>query len=235
LRQRLKILFIQPESAYHSHMKIIGIPDVVRGLIFDVDLTLYENHTYYNLLSTLLIRRLASHLGQSEEQTEAEIGRIREAYAREHEGRGLSLGNVFLRLGIPIAESARWRAELFEPEKHLQPDPRLVETLFRLAPLYRLGVVTNNARETGLRTLRALGVEHYFECVIGLDTSGESKPAIRPFEMACNALGLPLQECISIGDRLEVDIECPVAHGMGGILVEGINDVYHLPDVLNSP
>jgi ribonucleotide monophosphatase NagD (HAD superfamily) len=41
-----------------------------------------------------------------------------------------------------------------------------------------------------------------------------------------------LHEMISIGDRLAVDIELPVAHGMGGILVEGVNDVYLLPEVL---
>jgi ribonucleotide monophosphatase NagD (HAD superfamily) len=43
---------------------------------------------------------------------------------------------------------------------------------------------------------------------------------------------VPLNEMISIGDRMAVDIELPVAYGMSGILVDGVNDVYRLPEVL---
>jgi hypothetical protein len=38
--------------------------------------------------------------------------------------------------------------------------------------------------------------------------------------------------CISIGDRYDVDIEVPLAMGMGGILVEGAAEVAKLPGFL---
>ena len=53
-----------------------------------------------------------------------------------------------------------------------------------------------------------------------------------PFQMVSAQHGVPLTEIVSIGDRMAVDIELPVHHGMGGILVEGVNDVYRLPHVL---
>ncbi|MFZ4617547.1 MAG: HAD hydrolase-like protein [Rectinemataceae bacterium] len=43
-------------------------------------------------------------------------------------------------------------------------------------------------------------------------------------------LGLDASSCISIGDRMDVDIEPALALGAGGILVEGVLEVYKLAD-----
>ena len=71
-----------------------------------------------------------------------------------------------------------------------------------------------------------------FDPVLGLDRFGEPKPTIVPFQMVSAYHRVPLTEMVSIGDRMSVDIETPVQHGMGGILVEGVHDVYRLPTVL---
>ena len=47
--------------------------------------------------------------------------------------------------------------------------------------------------------------------------------------LAAASLGLAAPEIISVGDRYEVDIEPALVLGMGGILVDGVEDVYRLP------
>jgi phosphoglycolate phosphatase/putative hydrolase of the HAD superfamily len=35
-----------------------------------------------------------------------------------------------------------------------------------------------------------------------------------------------------VGDRYDIDIDLPLKLGMGGILVDGVKDVYKLPGIL---
>ena len=92
--------------------------------------------------------------------------------------------------------------------------------------------VTNNPIGVGCKTLCALGVEGCIETVIGLDTFGKSKPAKEPFEEAARRTGAKIEECLSVGDRYDIDIALPLEMGMGGILVDGVSDVYELEKVL---
>jgi phosphoglycolate phosphatase/putative hydrolase of the HAD superfamily len=39
------------------------------------------------------------------------------------------------------------------------------------------------------------------------------------------------RQCVSVGDRYDIDIALPLKLGMGAILVNGVEDVYKLPDV----
>ncbi|MDR2111049.1 MAG: HAD hydrolase-like protein, partial [Spirochaetaceae bacterium] len=57
-------------------------------------------------------------------------------------------------------------------------------------------------------------------------------PHRAPFLRASEMLGFPPPACVSIGDRYEVDIEPPLELGMGGVLVDGVEDVYGLPRFL---
>ena len=46
--------------------------------------------------------------------------------------------------------------------------------------------------------------------------------------MALEKLGLEAKDCVSVGDRFNIDVELPLKMGMGGVLVEGVEDVYNL-------
>jgi hypothetical protein len=97
-------------------MKVVSMPSAVRGLVFDIDLTLYDNRNYADSHETLLIRRLSEELGKTETEMKKEVAALREAFARNHEGKRLSLGNTFLYFGISIDQSVQWREDLFMPE-----------------------------------------------------------------------------------------------------------------------
>ncbi len=213
-------------------MKIFSLPADIKALIFDLDSTLYTCPDYAEAQVKGQIQRLADKRGQSFVSTLEEIETNRNSWSASHEGKKLSLGNAFVHFGVSIAESIRWREELIHPRPYLKPDKRLIEALSALRVRFSLALVTNNPALVGRRTLSALGVEAFFQTVVGLDTCGVSKPHEAPFLKAAADLGVQASGCVSIGDRYDIDIALPLELGMGGILVDGVHDVYALTTTL---
>ncbi len=94
--------------------------------------------------------------------------------------------------------------------------------------------VTNNPVLPARKTLDALGISEFIPEIIGLDTCGVSKPNKKPFLLAAEKTGVPVCDCLAVGDRYDIDIALPLEMGMGGILVNGVEDVYTLPDILDT-
>ncbi len=59
-----------------------------------------------------------------------------------------------------------------------------------------------------------------------------AKPHKMPFEKFSESSFCPPETCVSIGDRYDIDLDIPLQMGMGGILVNGVEDVYCLPKLL---
>jgi phosphoglycolate phosphatase/putative hydrolase of the HAD superfamily len=199
-----------------------------------MDNTLYTHPVYAQHQEEVLVGRLAQEFQVSIEEAQGRVDAYRKGYAQEHGGHKPSLGNTFLALGISIQVSVEWRNELIQPERFLSNDEKLRGVLQELSRGFSLGVVTNNPVGIARRTLRVLGVEELFSAIIGLDTTLESKPSVLPFQAVCAQLSCEPPRCISIGDRYAVDIVPALELGMGGILVEAVEDVYRLPEVLGE-
>jgi putative hydrolase of the HAD superfamily len=101
----------------------------------------------------------------------------------------------FNELYARFAEAQAWR--VFDD---VQP------TLLNLkARGLRLGIVSN--WDERLRPLlRALDLDVYFETISVSCEVGESKPAARPFLVACAELGVKPGETLHVGDSLEMDV-----------------------------
>ena len=213
-------------------MKTWSLPEQPRGLLFDLDSTLYSHAAYARFQNDVLVRRLARERGEAESSVTELVKEVRDR-RRRATGAETSLGNIFLELGVPIETSGRWRQELIVPADWLEADPRLREALTLLGRRYSIALLTNNPRSVGEASLVALGVRDLFSQVLGLDDSYRSKPDPEPFRLSFSKLGLEACDCISIGDRLDVDIEPALALGAGGILVESVSEVHGLPDFLS--
>lgn len=214
-------------------MKTFSLPARVRGLIFDLDSTLYEHPDYARDQVEAQIALLARRWGRPLEALRQEIYQKEEEWARTHGGRRPSFGNLLKDVyDIPIPESVRLREEAIHPERWLEADPDLRQVLLRLRDSFGMVLLTNNPSSIGWRSLRALGVEDCFQTVVGLETTLKSKPNLETFQAALQALGLPPGEVVSVGDRYAVDIEPALALGMGGVLVEGLADTLALGEVL---
>lgn len=214
-------------------MNIYHLPKLVKAVIFDIDLTLYDNRQYYDSQKELFMNRLSQHFGVSHDEIIDKVKAIREDFSRLNKTGSLSLGQTVFKMGISLEENAKWRNELFKPEEFLEPDLKLVNTLEKLQNRFKLAAATNNSTNIALRTLKVLGVSEFFPIVIGVDISKESKPTLKPFSMISDKLNIPLNQIVSIGDRFTIDLELPLKNGMGGILIEQITDVYELPSILS--
>lgn len=212
-------------------MKVYRLPVSPKAILFDLDSTLYSSPEYAAFQSDVLVRELARVRGVEEAGIRGEIRAVRDRIARET-GKVTSLGNAMAELGVDIPTSVAWRERLIKPGDWLSRDGMLAEALSALAGRFLLAVVTNNPRSVGRETLRALEVEDSFRVVVGLDDTMVSKPAREPFELAARLLGLPAGDCVSVGDRYDVDLAVPLELGMGAILVDGVEDVYSLPPLL---
>jgi len=215
-------------------MKIFALPELIKpAIFFDMDQTLYTNDEYAQTQTDLPIARLAKLRGVTFEQMYGEIAEYRKNWASCHDGKFISLGNTFLSFGISIEENILWREELCRPEDYLTEDKQLRSVLQELASRFAFAVVTNNPVSVAVRTLSILGVHDLLHRrIVGLDTCCLSKPNREIFLKAAELCGASVDQCISIGDRFDIDIALPLELGMGGILVDGVEDVYKLPQVL---
>lgn len=214
-------------------MTVYRVPERLAAVLFDVDGTLYSHEGYARSQGELLVRELARVRGSSYGDAAAEVERARADYAAAHGGAATSLGNAMAALGVDLATSVAWRERLLEPRRYLAADGRLRSALSALrARGLVLEAVTNNPRSVGEATLDALGVADLFSRVVGLDDTMRSKPAREPYELAAALAGAAFADCLSVGDRYDVDLAVPLAMGMGGVLVDGVSDVYALPELL---
>jgi len=215
-------------------MKIYRLPDTIRALAFDMDLTLYTNDEYGRYQIDKLVEKLGQLRGLSFEEMKGEVEEKRKAWALSHDGKAISLSYILGGYGIGMEEIISWREELLEPRLFLQEDKKLKAALEKLSNSYILGVVTNNPVLVARKTLAALGVEACFPFVIGLDTCMTAKPHKLPFIKFSESSLCPPETCVSIGDRYDIDLDLPLQMGMGGILVSGVEDVYCLPELLHK-
>jgi phosphoglycolate phosphatase/putative hydrolase of the HAD superfamily len=215
-------------------MKIYNLPDdkLNLAIFFDMDGTLYSHNVYMLKQVDLLIERLASVQSKSFEQMKIEINRYQDKWAAMNGGKKISLGNTFLNFGISMEENIKWREELCRPEDFLKPDKRLRSALEQLACRFTLAVVTNNPVSVAVKTLSVLGVYDILHKIVGLDTCCVSKPDKVIFLTAADLCCTVPEKCVSVGDRFDIDISLPLELGMGGILADGVEDVYELPSIL---
>jgi len=215
-------------------MKIFRIPDQLDTLIFDIDGTLYTNALYVFEQVDAQVRHFAHIKGISEKEARRQIHRYRENWSQQNGGKKISLGNTLLAFGISIEESIEWRNTLLEPSHYLKKDERLRVALEKLGAGYRMVCVTNNPVLAAKKTLAAIGVDDLLPDVVGLDTCKKSKPAREPLEEAIRIAGTEFSHCLSIGDRYDIDLALPLELGMGGMLVDGAEDLYSLDEILSK-
>lgn len=226
--------FFSSERKKTETLKIFKIPQNLTTIIFDIDSTLYTSPAYAFEQVDIQIRHWAEKREISARQARNEISEFRRNWSKLHGGKKISLGNTLTNFGVTIQESVEMRKNLLKPERFLARDEKLISTISNLKRKYKIICVTNNPVLPARKTLEALGISSLIPEIIGLDTSGKSKPALEPFQMALKKTGSKPEECISVGDRYDMDLSVPLEMGMGAILVGGVSDVYELPELLKK-
>jgi putative hydrolase of the HAD superfamily len=98
--------------------------------------------------------------------------------------------------------------------------PHTFETLDYLRDKgYRMHLITNGFEKTQHSKLKHSGLDKYFEEVITSESSNSLKPKKEIFEYAMNKVSCCTDDCIMIGDSLEVDIQGAMNAGMDQVFV----------------
>jgi N-acetyl-D-muramate 6-phosphate phosphatase len=74
-----------------------------------------------------------------------------------------------------------------------------------LAPRYPLGVVTARGERAALAFLEQFGLRDYFGAIASAQTAPHTKPYPDPVLWSAKALGVPVENCLMVGDTT-VDI-----------------------------
>ena len=219
-------------------MQTYNLPSDPKVLIFDIDMTLYTCPEYAHEQIDCQIRHWAKLNGYSVESARNMIADFRRKWAADHDGQKISLGNLFTSFGVSIETSIEWRKTLFNPADYLHRDEKLISALTELSKKFYMICVTNNPVEPARKTLEVIGISEFFPKIIGLDTCMASKPSKKILDAAVKEAELALgrnveySECISIGDRYDIDLSLAIELGMGGVLVSGAEDVCLLNEQL---
>lgn len=201
-----------------------------KTLIFDIDGTLYTSDEYVKEQVDVQIRHWADLNGMTHDEARKKIEDYRSDYEKKY-GRKISLGNTFPAFGIDIDTSIKWRNTLMRPEKFLSSNPELRQALEKAGKKFKLICVTNNPVDAARKTLSVIGINDLLPDIVGLDTCRKSKPSKEMLETALKITGAKAEDCISIGDRYDIDISLPLEFGMAGVLVDGAEEVV---EFLNS-
>ena len=199
-----------------------------------MDLTLYSNPEYGQYQIDCLIGKLGERQGKAFPEMKSEVEEAGKTWALSHDGKKPCLSEILSGFGISMEENVRWRNELYKPEKYLCRNEKLRETLQDLSRFFVLGVITNNPVLMATRTLAVLGIDGFFPVLVGLDTCMKCKPNLEPFFKFAGLSECSPETCVSVGDRYDIDIRAPLEIGMGGILVDGVEDIYQLPNLLHN-
>lgn len=185
-----------------------------RAVVFDLDGTLIDSGPDL----ARLLNKVLTECGRSEIDPVRVRGFVGDGVARLVE-RG------FAATGAAGPEQCRTATERFlalyeaEPAALTRPYAGVAETLDRLRREgRRLAICTNKAERVTHAVLKALGIDGFFQAVIGGDTLPVRKPDPAPLTTAIARLGLGREDAIMIGDN-EHDAATAEAAGVPCVLV----------------
>jgi L-threonylcarbamoyladenylate synthase len=203
----------------------------LRAIVFDMDGTLYRNARLNQAYDRSVDRVVAEAQGVSLAEARR---RFLAAYdrLRRRLGRTPSKLYTLTQLGISDRDWARRAGRWIKPHLYLKPNPRLRRTLLALRPHFKLAVVTNNHRRNLVSTLRALGVDDCFDDLLALSDTRLFKPSRRLYQVSAERLGVDPADCLSVGDRYELDLAPAAQAGMQTLLVQRLADLYRLPQLV---
>lgn len=190
-------------------------PSPLRGVVFDLDGTLYDKRA----LEWFMVRSMPLSLLRLLRYT-----RVRTSLAGLDFGSGLAIARETLRRLSPDPGEQelwdRWIAERYEPAvlrglretSALQPGVQFLLARLRAAGR-RLGLVSDYRGVP--ERLAALGLTPAdFDFVLVTEELGAMKPAPRMAEVALAGMGLPGEAMVMVGDRAFADQRFAAAAGM---------------------
>ena len=103
-------------------------------------------------------------------------------------------------------------------------DPEAEAILDELARSYRLGLLTNGAADVQREKLAATTLAARFAAIVISSDIGVGKPDPAVFRAALDALGVPADDAVMVGDSLERDVAGARAAGLRSVWLDRAGD-----------
>jgi len=214
---------------------------MIQAIIFDLDDTLYPENEFVFSGYSAVARELAA-LGECE--YDSAFNCMQTAFRKA--GRKAvfpCLMERFPGLSMTLEVMIRIYRE-HVPDIRLFPGYRAL--LDEIGKNYRMGMITDGLPAVQRGKVRALGIENLFEKVIYSWDYGEErqKPHLYPFALMLEALGIPPQSALFVGDNPEKDgrgARCAgmsyvrVAHSSDGLPARAPDDEIVIENLLQLP
>ena len=205
---------------------------MIQAILFDLDDTLYPENEFV-LSGYRAVARKAACGGECEYETAFDCMRT----SFHEAGRKAvfpCLLSTFPGLSMTLEDMVRIYRE-HVPEIHLFPE--YMALLKELGKNYRLGMITDGLPAVQRGKVHALGIEELFEKIIYSWDYGEErqKPHSYPFALMLDALRIPPQSALFVGDNPVKDGRGARDAGMIYVRVAASADVPYphvLPDVI---
>lgn len=193
--------------------------DGVDGVVFDLDDTLYSEKEY--------VRSGYCAVAAAFPQIEHMVEKLWGAFEQKLPAIDVVLAAEGLNtLEHKAAALAIYRTH--QPKIVLYPGVR--DLLQRLKKTKRLGMITDGRSEGQRAKLSALGIESLFDKVIITDELGGTeyrKPNEKAFRVMQQALGMPFERMVYIGDNTKKDFIAPEKLGMQTIWFANTEGLYN--------
>ncbi len=181
-------------------------PDLVRGVIFDLDGTLVHSAIDFTKLKRktiefLMERGLPAEIFSMDMRT-SEIMQFASTLLKEKRATEEEISMM------KNAVNKMWNQIELESVGKTTPIDGANKTLLELKKRgLKIGVVTRSCREYALEALKITGLSENVDVLVGRDDTAQPKPSPDPLLKAIKALSLGTDEVVMIGDNID-DAQC---------------------------
>ncbi len=193
----------------------------VRGLVFDIDNTVYHHPAYQAAGTAGEVAEVARILGQSVAAMETMI-KARRRDLGVKRGSPATMTETVQSLGVTAQQWNELRCRVWQPEQWLTTDAAMCQFFRQLAATSRIVAFgTNSPATVGEGVLRSIGLRQMLPDapVWGSDTLAASKPDPQFFRHLARQIGCDPAECLSIGDREFSEGPPAIAAGYAGAVI----------------
>jgi putative hydrolase of the HAD superfamily len=208
-----------------------ALPDCIRGIIFDLDGTLYVSPRFAAEIQDAAAAYIAGLKGLDPADARNLIVATR-GKMTEESGCIPTLSAVCTTLGGTAPDLHSFFERRLQPEDHLVQDARVNALLQKLAARMPLYLFTNNNRILTTRIVDHLGLHGLFRGIYTIDDTWRAKPDESMLDRILAEARLKPSQALFVGDRYDVDLRLPEQRGCPVYLSQSIDQLLRLEDIL---
>lgn len=203
----------------------------IKAIVFDLDGTLYVSDQFEQEVWQSASSYAGHLLGVAPVEGGRRLTELRNRLTEER-GTQQTLATAIEVLGGTVPELHRRFAEELEPDRFIEPDPRVAPLVEELGRCYTSWLLTNNNRILTGKILVALGLASAFERVITINDTWRPKPDESVLDEVLEALGHGPEQVLFVGDRYDIDLRLPAERGCPVLLTRTVDELMELSALL---